>query len=190
MADCLSVNPPYSVDSQPAYGHLIFYCEVFVKKIALICIVCLFSGISFASGKYTSQNGYFVVPDVNVDDKDFYDMVTVQFNFTKGTFKIVNAKPQGPQSVKDAFFYIKDAKIVGGKLWISGDYITPNTIEMNTSGGSSSSSTPPPITITGRFQVKWILPPKIGDLTIYNAVKGAAEGAGYETVEHNDFSYP
>lgn len=62
-----------------------------MKKVALICIAFLFSSISLASSKYTSQNGYFVVSDVNVDDKDFYDMVTMKLDFIKGTFKIVSA---------------------------------------------------------------------------------------------------
>jgi hypothetical protein len=64
-----------------------------MKKIAMIvCIASLFSGFSFASGKYTSNNGYFVVSDVNVDNQTFYDSVTLQLNFGDGTFSVVDAK--------------------------------------------------------------------------------------------------
>ena len=38
------------------------------------------------------------------------------------------------------------------------------------------------------FDVKWILPPRSSGH--YAASKAFAEGAGYETVEHDDFSYP
>jgi hypothetical protein len=67
-----------------------------MKKIALFCIAGLFSGVSMANGKFTSSNGYFVVPKVNVDDQTFYDSVTLQLNFTNGTFSVVNAKPKPP----------------------------------------------------------------------------------------------
>jgi hypothetical protein len=38
------------------------------------------------------------------------------------------------------------------------------------------------------FGVKWILPPRSSGF--YAASKAFAEGMGYETVEHDDFSYP
>ncbi len=166
-----------------------------MKNILIFFIVCLFSSLSLAAGKYTSENagnGSFVVSDVNVNDQDFYESVTLQFNFAKGTFKVVDAKPQDPQTVKNAYFYVRGAKTVDGKLLISGDYITSETIEAKNSGGNPSASkqppAPTPISIQGRFQVKWILPPQ--DSLAYGPVKDAAQGAGYETVEHNDFSYP
>ncbi|NOT83781.1 MAG: hypothetical protein HOP02_03160 [Methylococcaceae bacterium] len=68
-----------------------------MKKIALfVCIASLFSGVSLASGKYTSNDGNFVVSDVNADDKTFYDSVTLQLNFGNGTFLVVNAKEKSP----------------------------------------------------------------------------------------------
>ena len=36
--------------------------------------------------------------------------------------------------------------------------------------------------------VKWILPPKTSPF--YESEKANAEAAGYETVEHDDLSYP
>jgi hypothetical protein len=38
------------------------------------------------------------------------------------------------------------------------------------------------------FQAKWILPPRTS--SYYGASKAFAESMGYETVEHDDFSYP
>lgn len=44
------------------------------------------------------------------------------------------------------------------------------------------------IQIPRMFEVKWILPPRTS--SAYGAVKAFAEGAGYDTVEHDDFRYP
>ena len=50
---------------------------------------------------------------------------------------------------------------------------------------------PPPPPNVGPVQwygVKWILPPRSS--SFYAASKAFAESMGYETVEHDDFSYP
>lgn len=39
----------------------------------------------------------------------------------------------------------------------------------------------------GKPGVKWILPPSTS--MFYGPIKAAAQGAGYETVEHDDLSY-
>lgn len=65
-----------------------------------------------------------------------------------------------------------------------------------TLAGSASSQTdddddkypPIDISIPGPFEVKWILPDRASQM--YGVVKAFAEGAGYETVELDDFSYP
>jgi hypothetical protein len=93
--------------------------------------------------------------------------------------------------MSNALFYIRDARVDAGKLHLRGDYIVPSTLEVNVPGDSSSSTTStasPQIGIPGRFTVKWILPPKTSGF--YSAVKNSAENMGYETVEHEDFSYP
>ena len=40
------------------------------------------------------------------------------------------------------------------------------------------------------FQVKWILPPRMGDEFFYWLDKAFAEGMGHDTVENDDLSYP
>jgi len=47
---------------------------------------------------------------------------------------------------------------------------------------------PPNVGPVKWFGVKWILPPRSSGF--YAASKAFAEGMGYETVEHDDFSYP
>lgn len=94
--------------------------------------------------------------------------------------------------MKNAYFQIRDAKAVGEKLVLDGNYILPSTLEVKASGDKPGSGQPPPslndIRVPGPFKVKWILPPM--DSAWHDGIKSAAEGAGYETVELNDFSYP
>jgi hypothetical protein len=71
-----------------------------MKKIVLFCIACLCSGISMATSNFNSQTGILVIPDVNVDGFTVYDSVTLQLNFTTGTFSVVNAKPK-PSTIFD-----------------------------------------------------------------------------------------
>jgi len=47
---------------------------------------------------------------------------------------------------------------------------------------------PPNVGPVKWFGVKWILPPRSSGF--YGASKAFAESMGYETVEHDDFSYP
>ncbi len=54
--------------------------------------------------------------------------------------------------------------------------------------GTASASTPPQITPIKPFVAKWILPPRTS--SVYGYEKWFAESMGYETVEHDDFSYP
>lgn len=78
-----------------------------MKKITLLLTGCLISGISLASGKFTSSNGLFVVPNVNVDNRIFFDSVTLQLNLNNGSFKIVNTQlkpsesPENPEAGMD-----------------------------------------------------------------------------------------
>ena len=53
---------------------------------------------------------------------------------------------------------------------------------------SAQASTPPPIQPLKPLEVKWILPPQSSPF--YASEKANAEAAGYETVEHDDLSYP
>ena len=75
---------------------------------------------------------------------------------------------------------------INGQFIVNGSFETGGT---ESSGSSSGGRKRPPIDIRlPDFEVKWILPPK--GSSSYNAVKAFAEGAGYDTVEHDDFSYP
>lgn len=46
----------------------------------------------------------------------------------------------------------------------------------------------PPIAPLKPLEVKWILPPRTSPF--YESEKALAEAAGYDTVEHDDLSYP
>ena len=89
--------------------------------------------------------------------------------------------------MENAYFHIKDATIAGEKLVLSGDYTMPGTLKVNTSPSIKKQKISGP-GILKPFKVKWILPPK--GSWFYDLVKGAAESAGYETVENDDLSYP
>jgi hypothetical protein len=72
---------------------------------------------------------------------------------------------------------------------IVGDYILTQGASFDGAPeGQASSTKKPNIKLPKKFEVKWILPPRTSPF--YGPVKSAAEGAGYETVEHDDFSYP
>ena len=83
-------------------------------------------------------------------------------------------------------------KTADGAKKITGQFIVDGSFETNggnSSGSSSGGRKRPPIDIRlPDFEVKWILPPK--GSAFYSSVKHYAEEAGYETVEHDDFSYP
>ncbi|MEQ1635971.1 MAG: hypothetical protein ABL903_04715 [Methylococcales bacterium] len=65
-----------------------------MKKIYVLVFLSLFSGLSLAGGKFTSKDGYLVLPDISVDDKSFYDTVTLQLNFSNGTFSYISSNPK------------------------------------------------------------------------------------------------
>ena len=52
----------------------------------------------------------------------------------------------------------------------------------------AQASSPPPIAPLKPLEVKWILPPRTSPF--YESEKALAEAAGYDTVEHDDLSYP
>jgi hypothetical protein len=60
----------------------------------LLVILASLSFSSFAVNNYDSGTGVVVMPDVSVDGKVFYDSVTVQFDFSNGTFKLLSAVPK------------------------------------------------------------------------------------------------
>jgi len=84
--------------------------------------------------------------------------------------------------ISNGFFHIKNVREKGkGKLKLEGTL----TMDATTTVSSSASASPSKIKL---LKVKYILPPK--GSPFYDRVKDAAESAGYETVEHDDFSYP
>lgn len=96
--------------------------------------------------------------------------------------------------ISNGFFVIEGArKVDSGALQLKGHLLADVVTEIepgDDSGGSTggSSGKLPPIAFPPRFQVKWILLPEGNPL--YSTVKSFAEQMGYETVEHDDFSYP
>lgn len=86
-------------------------------------------------------------------------------------------------TVSNDFFVIRDACKTKDQLIIEGDFIINGRLEAGPGKTRRSSIGFPP-----QLEVKWILPPK--DSLIYKWVKQQAEDAGYDTVEHDDFSYP
>jgi hypothetical protein len=82
-----------------------------------------------------------------------------------------------------------------GTLNLVGHFIINSKTEIVSSASSQLESDQPEdkepkfaIQFPRKFEVKWILPPE--GSAFYDAVKAFAEGAGYETVEHDDFRYP
>ncbi|HEX6023800.1 MAG TPA: hypothetical protein VFZ00_17550 [Solirubrobacter sp.] len=55
---------------------------------------------------------------------------------------------------------------------------------------SAQASSLPPITPLKPLEVKWILPPDYPGWGAYEGNLWAATLAGYETVEHDDLTYP
>lgn len=62
-----------------------------MKKIVWMWLLLTVSFSSFAVNNYTSGTGVVVMPDVSVDGKANFDSVTMQLDFTSGTFKILGA---------------------------------------------------------------------------------------------------
>jgi hypothetical protein len=55
---------------------------------------------------------------------------------------------------------------------------------------SAQASSPPPIAPLKPLEVKWILPPDSPGWGAYEGNQLAASLGGYDTVEHDDLSYP
>ena len=49
---------------------------------------------SHAVTNYNSGTGILVIPDVSVDGKNFYNSVTLQLDFSTGTFKLLSYTPK------------------------------------------------------------------------------------------------
>jgi hypothetical protein len=77
-------------------------------------------------------------------------------------------------------YFIADAVQANKAGPISGSFVLSGT--KGTPGAKASVGPIKP------FKVKWVLPPKTS--MFYDLIKSAAEGAGYETVEHDDKRYP
>jgi hypothetical protein len=91
----------------------------------------------------------------------------------------------------DTFFVIQNARQDDdGKLRIVGQYILNGTTEVVSTPSSSPEDNQPlvNIEIARLFEAKWILPPR--ESKAYRPVKDFAESMEYETVEHEDFTYP
>ena len=99
--------------------------------------------------------------------------------------------------ISNGFFKVEGMKkLDNGAVRLKGQLIADAILQVDddddTSGGSSSGGggkkpKPPKIELPD-FEVKWILPPKGSEW--YGRIKATAEGMGYETVEHDDLSYP
>lgn len=98
--------------------------------------------------------------------------------------------------ISNGFFKVDGMKkLDSGALRLEGQLIADAIFrvddEDDTSGGSSGGGGKKPkrpkIDLPD-FEVKWILPPKGSKW--YDRIKSTAEGMGYETVEHDDVSYP
>ena len=82
----------------------------------------------------------------------------------------------------DGYFVVRSMnKSAEGTVFL-GDFIVPGEVAVD--NGSSQRPRPlPRIGPVKPFEVKWILGPN-------GEGKAFAEAAGYETVAHDDFSYP
>ena len=86
------------------------------------------------------------------------------------------------------FFVIRKVENIEGKRSFAGDLIIRGRADdpgEPPSGGPGPNFNIPRLEL---FEVKWILPPR--NSPHYAASKAFAEGMGYDTVEHDDFSYP
>ncbi|MCF6305989.1 MAG: hypothetical protein L3J33_11535 [Rhodobacteraceae bacterium] len=103
---------------------------------------------------------------------------------------------KGKKSMQNQYFVVQDLKETAKGTRFIGQFVVDGTVaapaESETRSSSSGKKKKPKIKIKipKLRKLKWILPAKGGDETAYNASKDFAEGAGYETVEHDDFTYP
>lgn len=101
--------------------------------------------------------------------------------------------------ISNGFFKIDSIKkLDNGAVRLKGQLLADAILQLDddddTSGGTSGGSggggskpKPPKIDLPD-FEVKWILPPRTSEW--YGRIKATAESMGYETVEHDDLSYP
>lgn len=61
------------------------------KKLLVTLSFLLTNSTCLAVANFTSSDGNFVIPDVSVDGSKSYDLVTLQLNFSNGSFKVMNA---------------------------------------------------------------------------------------------------
>jgi hypothetical protein len=91
----------------------------------------------------------------------------------------------------NTYFVIQNVKKAdNGDLRLIGQFIINSKTEIVSSPSSQPEDNEPKVTIEipRMYAVKWILPPQSS--LFYGAIKAFAEDMGYETVEHDDFSYP
>jgi hypothetical protein len=92
------------------------------------------------------------------------------------------------------FFIVRDVRRVDARnIRISGDLILKGdpqgVVSWEVSESSSDPTKKPPIQLPPpREKLKWILPGRNSEF--YGRIKHYAEAIGYETVEHDDLSYP
>lgn len=88
------------------------------------------------------------------------------------------AQPEGQE-----YFVIRSASSVNGSLRVTGQFIRDATVEVDPSHEDPGETPRIRFEPLRPFEVKWILGPQ-------GQGKAFAEAAGYETVEHDDFTYP
>ncbi len=86
-----------------------------------------------------------------------------------------------------AYFVVHGLK-KGPHAIVSGDFILSGTMKLDGPTPETSSSSQPAPTIPKFREIKWVLPPRTSEF--YDRIKAFAEGAGYETVENDDLTYP
>jgi hypothetical protein len=79
------------------------------------------------------------------------------------------------------YFVAQTLRETGRGDLISGNFLLGVSSAEDRAGGGPAPRLP------GKPGVKWILPPHTS--MFYEPIKAAAQGAGYETVEHDDLTY-
>lgn len=64
------------------------------KKLLVVLSFLLANSVCLAVTNFTSSDGNLTIPDVSVDGNKRYDLVTLQLNFSNGTFKVMNVVPK------------------------------------------------------------------------------------------------
>jgi len=98
--------------------------------------------------------------------------------------------------MQNQYFVVQGIKETAKGTRFVGQFVVDGAVtapaESDTRSSSSGKKKKPKIKIKipKRPKLKWILPAKVGDGSLYESSKAFAEGMGYETVEHDDFTYP